>query len=109
MYSCKTCLFSNPLENGGVLCDKRKFECVEIIIPSDKIELTCPAHSEYPREETRYDRPNKLHRDAEDVCGVCHRDLNLLDRSTWGWFEVENKNSRKTMIKKCSICEEKGR
>lgn len=108
-YNCETCSFSNPSDNGDVLCDKRKLQGKIITIPADKVELNCPSHSHYPREEGRYDRDNKLHIEAEDVCDICHRDLDLLNTTNWNWVEVINEGGRKNMIKKCRICEEKRR
>lgn len=113
-YNCTTdCLFANFIEDGRVYCDKRVFEDVKVYIENNKIKLNCPSHSSYQREETRYDRPWKWHHEADDVCQICSRDLNLNDEEQYKYvnveYEDENENIKRKAIRKCSICIEKGR
>lgn len=83
-YNCLNCLYSNEIENGMVMCDKKLLLTGKmIIVESEKVELNCPAHSDYPIKEWRYDMGNGLLRDAEDTCCVCSRLVNLNDKDTY--------------------------
>lgn len=108
-YNCKTCLFANELENGDVYCDKRELEGVKCIIKKDKVNITCHCHSNYPLREFRIDRNWDYIRDADDVCEVCHRFLDMQDKSQYKYIEIKNKNNEKQLIRKCKICIKKGR
>ena len=109
VYNCNDCLYANELENGDIYCDKREFEGITCIIPKDKIYLNCPSHSDYIREETRYMRPWKFLHEADDVCQVCHRMLDLQDKNQYKYVEVKKDDGGKNLIRKCSICIKKGR
>ncbi len=109
IYNCNDCLYANFLKNGDVYCDKRELEGVEVIIKNNKIHINCHCHSGYPQEETRYDRPWKYTYEADDVCEICHRFLNLQDESQYTYVEVEKDNGSKDVVRKCRICMEKGR
>ena len=108
-YNCTGCLFANKLDNGDIYCDKREFEGITCIIPKDKVHLNCPSHSNYIREETRYMRPWKFLHEADDVCQVCHRMLDLQDKNQYKYVEVKKDDGSKNLIRKCSICIKKGR
>lgn len=108
-YRCVDCLYANELYNGDVYCDKREFEEVKIIVPKDKVDRNCPSHSSYPTEETRYSRPWKYLRDADDVCQVCGRMLDLRVNDQYKYVKVEKKDGNIDVIRKCNICINKGR
>lgn len=108
-YNCKTCLFANEMKNGDVYCDKRELEGVKCIIKKNKVNIECHCHSNYPLEEFRIDRPWNYIYEADDVCEVCHRFLNLKDKSQYTYVEKEDDNGEKQLIRKCKICIEKGR
>lgn len=108
-YRCVDCLYANELYNGDVYCDKREFEEVKIIVPKDKVDLNCPSHSSYPTEETRYARPWTYLKDADDVCQVCGRMLDLRNNEQYEYVNVENDKGEINAVRKCRICINKGR
>lgn len=113
MDNCKSCLYSNDLENGQVLCDKViLLYGKEVYVESDKVDLPCPSHSSKYIEEIRYMRNNKwLHESEEgEYCEVCRRWVDLDDISQYNFIEVQDKNGKVTGEKmQCKICGEKGR
>lgn len=112
-YNCKNCLFANVLKSGQVLCDKRVFEGVKVYLSKEQAKLSCPSHSSYPRKETRYMRPWTWHKDAEDVCQVCTRDLDMFNKDQYTYVDEEYEDEDGTIktrtVRKCRICIEKGR
>lgn len=111
MDNCKSCLYSNDLDGGEVLCDKViLLYGKEVYVESDKVDLPCPSHSNRFIEETRYMWNNKDVRVAEDSCEVCGRRVNLDDISQYGYIEVQDdKGSPAGEKMQCKICREKGR
>lgn len=110
-YNCKSCLYSNFLEDGRVFCDKViLLYGKEVYVEDDKIDLPCPSHSNRFIEETRCYFNNKDVRDAEDSCGVCGRLVDLDDISQYGYIEVQDEEGKFIGEKlQCKICREKGR
>lgn len=112
-YNCKSCLFANFMKDGGVYCDRRILEGVKVYIENNKVDLNCSCHSNYLREETRYNRLWRWHNEADDVCQICGRDLDLDDEKQYKYVDIEykdeNGNVKKKTIRKCSICISKGR
>ena len=83
-YNCTNCAYANEMEGGSIGCDKKLLLTGKmIIIEKDKINSKCPAHSDYPIEEWRYDRGHGLLKDADDACCVCGRLVNLNDTDTY--------------------------
>lgn len=83
-YNCKSCAYANQMEDGNIGCDKKLLLTGKmVVIEQDKIDLRCPAHSDYPTQEWRYDRGHGLLREAEDACCICGRLVNLNDVDTY--------------------------
>ena len=112
-YNCTNCLYSNEMENGEVMCDKKLLsEDKEIYIQIDKIKLPCPAHSSKYIEEIRYMRNNTwLHESEEgEYCEVCRRKVDLEDISQYGYIEIQDEEGNVAGEKmQCRICRGKGR
>ena len=109
MNNCKTCLYANELEDKRVFCDKVVLLYgKEVYIDADKVELTCPSHSDCFIPETRAYWNNDDMRDAEDSCGVCGRRVDLGKEEQYEYIMVEEGNSKVEKMQ-CSICKKKGR
>ena len=113
MNNCTNCLYSNEMENGVIMCDKKLlYEGKEIYIAVNKAKLPCPAHSNRYIEETRYMRNNMwLHESEEgEYCEVCRRKVDLEDISQYGYIEIQNEEGKVIGEKmQCRICRGKGR
>ncbi len=120
-YSCKTCLYSNVIEDG-VECDKKLLlNGKTFILDDEKAKLPCPSHSSRPIEEWRYMRSNDDVRDAEDACGICGRLFNELNKDDYEEvteiINVKGKDENGKEIEeedyisvtKCRVCIDKGR
>lgn len=108
-YSCETCMYANPGNGKLVMCDRRLLtEGVEVYIDASKVN-SCICHSDKPVEETRYMRPNKDMREAEDACQICGRLYNNLDSSNYDVVEFVSENNQTIDVRVCRICIEKGR
>ncbi len=113
-YTCETCLYENLRDDGSVMCDKKiLLDGKEYIVDVDKVNRKCLGHSAYPVEEWRYDRPWQYLSEADDVCQVCARMLNMLDKDSYDYvdetYRDEGGNERNRTVRKCIICIEKGR
>ncbi len=108
-YNCNTCFYSNHLDNGDIYCDKREFEGVTVIIDKDKAGRHCSCHSHYPIIDTRYMIDWTYTYEADDVCEICYRFLKLYDTDQYKYVEIKDDNGNVDVIRKCSICLEKGR
>lgn len=111
MDNCKTCLYSNFLENGDVMCDKViLLYGKEVHVPTDNVDKPCPSHSSRFIEETRYYFNNKDMRNSENSCEVCGRLVDLNDISQYGYIEVQDEKGNVNGEKlQCRICRGKGR
>lgn len=112
MNNCENCLYSNFMEDGSVMCDKRLLsENKEVYVQVDKIKLECPAHSSKLIEETKYLRNNKWLHEAEEgnYCEVCRREVDLKDITQYGYIEVQDEKGDVIGEKmQCRICRGEG-
>lgn len=113
-YTCENCLYANFRDDGTVMCDKKiLLDGKEYIVDADKVDKKCLGHSSYPVEDWRYDRPWTYLSEADDVCQVCARMLNMLDRDSYDYVDEiyldKNDKEKSKTVRKCKICIEKGR
>ena len=92
------CKYATEIDSG-VICDIKKENDIEIYIPSLKIHVDCPCHSDVNLEETRYvcDCTNKSKN--SDRCQYCNR----LSHKTFKLKKVvlNEKNKR---LRLCFVC-----
>jgi len=91
------------------MCDKKLLtDDLEIYIPPDKVDLSCPAHSNRPIKETGYMRKNKYVHENGECCDICRRKINLKDKNQYEILTKED-DEGVTITLRCRICKEKGR
>lgn len=110
-YTCKDCFYANFNKDDSVSCDKKVLLTGKMCeIEKEKVDKSCPSHSEQPIENWRYVENRKVLSDCDDSCEICNRLVNLNDISQYGYIEVQDKNGKIIGERmQCKICRHKGR